>query len=77
MNEYMTLEEVKEYLNAQSTTWLCSEVFGECVDSEWRFVRAKVYELKARLDVLRDKNARGDVSLPDECVEEGEDPPLL
>lgn len=44
----------------------------------WRFLRAKVEEMKARLDHLRDKNARGDMSLSGfGCVKENEDPPFL
>lgn len=78
---WMTLEEVKEFLNVQSTDWLCCPEFGHKYPHNetgvWSFKREDMEKLKARLDVLRDKNARGDMSLPDECVEEGEDPPFL
>lgn len=78
---WMTLEEVKEFLPAQSTAWLCCPEFGTYYPHDstgvWSFKREDMERLKTRLDVLRDKNARGDVSLPDECAGENEDPPLL
>lgn len=78
---WMTFEEAKEFLQAKSAKWLCCSECGTFYPHDsggaWYFKREDMEKLKARLDVLRDKNARGDMSLPDECADENEDPPLL
>lgn len=46
------------------------------VGGHWRFDREDVLAVKARMDLLRDKNLRREIAPPDEG-EDGEDPPLL
>lgn len=43
----------------------------------WRFPREEVVALKARMDLLNNKNARGDLTPPDEGDGEYPEPPLL
>jgi len=68
----MTTEEVARYLGVTNPktvkNWLEGGEFPMSyltMNDGWRFDVRGVEEVKARLDDLRDRNARGDTSLPD------------
>jgi hypothetical protein len=79
-NNDLSLDEVKKLLGVSSPdtvkNWLEGGHFPGAYLSEegqWRFHRADVFEVKARIEELAEKNRHGDFSLS-ECETE---PPLL
>jgi excisionase family DNA binding protein len=81
-DEVLTSSQAAEVLGVSSANtvknWLKSGMFSGAYQTDgghWRFPRREVEEVRARMEELREKNARGDLAPPD--IENPQDPPLL
>ena len=81
--EVLTSTEAAELLGVSSANtvknWLAGGQFPGAFQTQgghWRFLREEVEAVKARMDELREKNRRGDLTPPDEA-DEASLPPLL
>ena len=81
-SEVLTSSEAAEILGVSSPNtvknWLKSGMFSGAYQTDgghWRFPRAEVENVRARMEELNEKNAKGDLTPPDH--ENFQDPPLL
>jgi predicted DNA-binding transcriptional regulator AlpA len=81
----LTSKQAAELLGVASANtvknWLKGGYFPEAYQTpggHWRFLRSEVLDVRARMDDLRDKNRRGDITPPDAEGDGDQDlPPLL